>query len=114
MGTPYDREERRFTFRIMLRLPIVVSGKADDVAWSEPTETTDISTAGALFNLIREVRSGDRLHLSASCRDGSPIEVTAKVIRLARAVTGLTRVGVQITDSPEDWLRLFASWVDDQ
>ena len=33
-----------------LRLPIVVSGRSDDgAAWSEPTETEDISTLGAFF-----------------------------------------------------------------
>ena len=36
-----------------LRLPIVVSGRAEDgAAWSEPTETDDISTLGALFQEI--------------------------------------------------------------
>jgi hypothetical protein len=31
-------EEKRFALRMALRLPIVVSGRADDgAAWSEPT-----------------------------------------------------------------------------
>jgi hypothetical protein len=52
MSTPYQNEERRFALRMALRLPIVVSGRSEDgAAWSEPTETDDISTSGALFHL---------------------------------------------------------------
>jgi len=52
MSTPYQNEERRFALRMALRLPIVVSGRLKTAAaWSEPTETTDISTSGALFHL---------------------------------------------------------------
>ena len=44
-----------------------------------------------------------------------PIEVTAVVIRIAPAIYGTARVGVQIAESAENWLRLFVSWVaDDQ
>jgi hypothetical protein len=52
MSTPYNNEERRFALRMSLRLPIVISGRTEDgSAWSEPTETDDISTSGALFHL---------------------------------------------------------------
>ena len=46
--------------------------------------------------------------------DGSPIEVTAKVIRIAPAIYGTARVGVQIAEPTENWLRLFVSWVADE
>jgi hypothetical protein len=37
------------------------------------------------------------------------------VIRIAPAIYGTARVGVQIAESAENWLRLFVSWVaDDQ
>jgi hypothetical protein len=52
MNTPNNNEERRFALRMALRLPIVISGRAEDgSAWSEPTETDDISTSGALSPL---------------------------------------------------------------
>src|SRR5215208_5803141 len=42
MSTPYNNEERRFALRMSLRLPIVISGRAEDgSAWSEPTETDE-------------------------------------------------------------------------
>ena len=53
---PPQFEEKRFALRMALRLPIVVSGRSEDGAtWSEPTETDDISTLGALFHLNQRV-----------------------------------------------------------
>lgn len=97
-----------------LRLPIVVSGRSDDgAAWSEPTETEDISTLGALFHLHQKVETGESLYLRSHKPDGMPVEVIAKVMRTAAAAHGATRVGVAITEPTESWLRLFVSWVAD-
>ncbi len=115
MSTPPNNEERRFALRMALRLPVVVSGRAEDgAAWSEPTETDDISTMGTLFHLNQRVGRGDQLYVRAHKPDGSPIEVTAKVIRIAPAIYGTARVGVQIMEPAENWLRLFVSWVADE
>src|SRR4028118_163621 len=101
-------EERRLPLRMALRLPIVVSGRSEDgAAWSEPTETDDISTLGALFHLNQRVARGAQLYLRAPGRAGSPIEATARVVRTAPAIYGTARVGVQIMDPTESWLRLF-------
>ena len=109
------REERRFALRMALRLPIVVSGRSEDgAAWSEPTETDDISTLGTLFHLNQKVNRGDQLYLRAHKPDGSPIEVTARVVRTAPAIYGTARVGVQIMEPTDNWLRLFVSWVADE
>lgn len=115
MSTPYNNEEKRFALRMALRMPIVVSGRAEDgSAWSEPTETDDISTSGALFHLNQKVSRGERLYLRAHRPDGAPIETTAIVVRVAPAVYGTARVGVQIADPVDNWLRLFVSWVADE
>jgi hypothetical protein len=107
--------ERRFALRMALRLPIVVSGRSEDgAAWSEPTETDDISTMGTLFHLNQRVGRGDQLYIRAHKPDGSPIEVTARVIRIAPAIYGTARVGVQIVEPADNWLRLFVSWVADE
>jgi hypothetical protein len=98
-----------------LRLPIVVSGRAEDgAAWSEPTETDDISTTGTLFHLNQRVARGEQLYLRAHRPDGAPIEVTARVVRIASAIYGTARVGVAIVEPAENWLRLFVSWVADE
>ena len=88
-------EEKRFALRMALRLPIVVSGRTDDGAtWSEPTETDDISTLGAMFQLNQHIGQGDTLYLRSHRPDGVPVEVKAKVIRMSAASYGTTRVGV--------------------
>ncbi len=109
-------EEKRFALRMALRLPIVVSGRTDDgAAWSEPTETDDISTTGTLFHLNQKVSSGETLYLRSHRPDGVPVEVKAQVVRIAPAVYGSARIGVHILESKDNWLRLFVAWVaDDQ
>ena len=99
-----------------LHLPIVVSGRADDgAAWSEPTETDDISTTGALFHLNQKVAVGENLYLRSHRPDGVPVEVKAQVVRTTPAAHGTTRVGVSIVEPKDNWLRLFVAWVaDDQ
>jgi hypothetical protein len=115
MSTPNNNEERRFALRMALRLPIVVSGRAEDgSAWSEPTETDDISTSGALFHLNQKVTRGERLYLRAHKPDGTSIESTVSVVRVAPAIYGTARIGVSILDPAENWLRLFVSWVADE
>jgi hypothetical protein len=115
MNTPHQQEERRFALRMALRLPIVVSGRSEDgAAWSEPTETDDISTSGALFHLNQKVTIGEKLYIRAHRPDGSPTETTATVVRLSPAIYGTARVGVQITEPAENWARLFVSWVADE
>jgi len=97
-----------------LRLPIVVSGRsADGAAWSEPTETDDISTLGALFQLNQKISSGDSLYIRSHRPDGVPVEVKANVVRVSNANFGMTRVGVSIVESKENWLRLFVAWIAD-
>ncbi len=114
MSSP-ENEERRFALRMALRLPVVVSGRTDDgAAWSEPTETDDMSTSGALFHLNQKVVSGDQLYIRAHRPDGGPIEVTASVIRIAPAIYGTARVGVKILEPVENWHRLFVAWVADE
>lgn len=109
-------EEKRFALRMALRLPIVVSGRSDDnAAWSEPTETDDISTTGALFHLNQTVQMGENLYLRSHRPDGVPVEVKAQVARVAPGSYGTTRVGVSVVEAKDNWLRFFVSWIaDDQ
>ncbi len=107
-------DEKRFALRMALRLPIVVSGRASDgAAWSEPTETDDISTTGTLFHLNQKVESGENLYLRSHRPDGVPVEVKALVMRTAPASYGAIRVGVAIIEPKDNWLRLFVAWVAD-
>lgn len=107
-------EEKRFALRMALRLPIVVSGRSEDGAtWSEPTETDDISTLGALFQLNQKIEQGENLYIRSHRPDGVPVEVKAQAIRLSPASYGALRVGVAIIEPKESWMRLFVAWVAD-
>jgi hypothetical protein len=107
-------EEKRFALRMALRLPIVVSGRTEDgSAWSEPTETDDISTLGALFQLNQKVELGETLYIRSHRPDGVPVEAKAKVVRVSAASYGTSRVGVAIVESKDNWLRLFVAWIAD-
>lgn len=107
-------DEKRFALRMALRLPVVVSGRTEDgAAWSEPTETDDISTLGALFQLNQTISQGDTVKIRAHRPNGSPVEVKANVVRVVPANFGTSRVGVAIEESKESWLRLFVAWIAD-
>ena len=107
-------EEKRFALRMALRLPIVVSGRSEDgAAWSEPTETDDISTLGALFQLNQKIVPGESLYIRSHRPDGVPVEVKATVIRVSSANYGMSRVGVSIAEAKDNWLRLFVAWIAD-
>lgn len=113
-NTQAQYDEKRFALRMALRLPIVVSGRTDDgAAWSEPTETDDISTTGTLFHLNQKVVTGENLYLRSHRPDGVPVEVKAIVMRTGPASYGAIRVGVSIIEPKENWLRLFVAWVAD-
>lgn len=97
-----------------LRLPIVVSGRTEDgSAWSEPTETDDISTLGALFQLNQTIEQGEILYIRSHRPDGVPVEAKAKVMRMSAGSYGTTRVGVAIQEPKDAWLRLFVAWIAD-
>ena len=107
-------EEKRFALRMALRLPIVVSGRSEDgAAWSEPTETDDISTLGALFQLNQQISQGDSLYIRSHRPNGVPVEVKAQVVRILPASYGTSRIGVAIEEPKESWLRLFVAWIAD-
>src|SRR5829696_1515376 len=105
--TQQMHEEKRFALRMALRLPIVVSGRTEDGAtWSEPTETDDISTLGAMFQLNQKITSGETLYIRSHRPDGVPVEVKATVVRMTAANYGTTRVGVNIIEHKDNWMRL--------
>src|ERR1700681_4650647 len=98
MNTASQNEERRIVLRMALRLPIVVSGRTKDgTAWSEPTETDDISTIGASFHLNQKTNIGDRLCLSAHQPDGSLTQATVTVVRESPAIYGTSRLACKLS-----------------
>src|SRR5258705_11034698 len=112
MSTPYNNEERRFALRMALRLPIVVSRRAEDgSALSEPTETDDISTSGALFHLNQKVNIGENLYICAHRPEGSPTETTTTFVSLVPAIYGIMQVRGQVPTTAPNWTLMFLFWV---
>lgn len=115
LETPFEENpfvEKRFSLRMSLRLPIVISGRArDGSTWSEATETENISTTGSLFEIQQKVAVGEILSINSHRPDGTPVEVTAAVVHVNSGETDNSiRIGVAIHDSLESWLRLFVAW----
>lgn len=104
-------EEKRFALRMAFHLPIIVSGKsADGTAWSEPTETDDMSTTGVLFHLNRKISADENISIRSHRSDGLSVDVAARVMRTSKTVQGTNIVAAAVTGSMEDWLCLFSSW----
>jgi hypothetical protein len=102
MSTPYNNEERRFALRMSLRLPIVISGRAEDgSAWSEPTETDDISTSGALFHLNQKVSRANGCTFARTGPTARRSKRRRSWSELRPAIYGTARVGVQIANPPK-------------
>jgi hypothetical protein len=60
------------------------------------------------------VTRGERLYLRATGLTALQSKSPPSLIRIAPAIYGRARVGVQIAESAENWLRLFVSWVADE
>ena len=116
MTTQSKFEEKRFALRLSLRLPIVVSGRTiNGETWSEPTETDNISTFGALFQLNQNINFGEKLYVRSHRPDGIPVEVVGEVARVAPTSLGTNRIGITVREPSDGWIRFFVSWVaDDQ
>jgi hypothetical protein len=67
-----------------------------------------------LFHLNQKVSIGEHLYIRAHKPDNSPTEATATVVRISPAIYGTARVGVQIAEPSENWMRLFVAWVADE
>lgn len=105
-------EEKRFALRMAFRLPLIVSGKsADGTAWSEPTETDDMSTTGVLFHLNRKTSADETISIRSHRSDGLSVDVAARVLRTSKTAQGTNIVAAAVTEPLEDWLCLFSSWV---
>ena len=105
-------KENRFALRMEVRLPITVTGRTHTgIEWSEPCETENISTIGALFNLSREVKLGEQLHLCSHGPDETMVRMPAQVARTVSGKNDFTQVGVVVTEASESWLRFFVAWV---
>jgi hypothetical protein len=101
---------RRRSQRVMLSVPVTLSGKTADGPFSEDTQTMVINAHGALVGLKAKVSEGQTLRIKTRI---SPEELECHVIWVGPAAEGKTQCGVEFTrPAPNFWRVSFppADW----
>ena len=114
---PFESEQwanRRRSQRVLVRVPVLVRGRAEDASpLSEATHTLVVNAHGALVVLEMDVRPG----LEIVLRHGvSGIEVEANVVHVGKKEANKAEVGIVFTHPaphfwgiafpPTDWAQL--------
>jgi hypothetical protein len=105
---------RRRSQRVLVRVPVLVRGLAeDDRPVSETTHTLVVNAHGALIDLAMDVRPGQKLVLEHGV-SGKMVE--ARVVHVTKKETNKTEVGIAfalpapyfwgIDFPPADWTQL--------
>jgi hypothetical protein len=103
---------RRRSMRVLLSVPVNVSGKtAENQDFKEETRTLVVNAHGALISLAAHVAAGQSITLSNKATQQS---IECKVVHLGNAQGGKTQLGVefvkpsarfwQIDFPPDDWV----------
>jgi hypothetical protein len=103
---------RRRSMRVLLSVPVNVSGKtAENQDFKEETRTLVVNAHGALISLAAHVAAGQSITLSNKATHQS---IECKVVHLGNAQGGKTQLGVefvkpsarfwQIDFPPDDWV----------
>jgi PilZ domain len=103
---------RRRSLRVLLSVPIQVSGK--DIAgkdFNEETRTLVVNAHGALISLATQVKAGQQLHLSNKATEKS---MNCRVVYVSAPQAGRMQMGIefekaspsfwQIDFPPDDWV----------
>ena len=101
---------RRRSQRVMLSVPVTLSGKTSAGPFSEDTQTMVINAHGALVGLKTKVSKGQTLRIKAQM---SPEEQECHVIWIGPTAEGKTQCGVEFTHpAPKFWRVSFppADW----
>jgi hypothetical protein len=103
---------RRRSMRVLLSVPIVVSGKsAQKKDFSEETRTLVVNAHGALISLGEKQVAGDKVTISNKATQNS---VLCRIVYVGAVQAGKAQMGVefekpypkfwQIDFPPEDWM----------
>jgi PilZ domain len=92
---------RRRSQRVILSVPVSVSGQAAKGQFTEDTKTLVVNAHGALITLAAKVSQGQQLELKSV---SNPEPQTCKVVYIGPTVQGQTQVGVEFTKpAPHFW-----------
>jgi hypothetical protein len=92
---------RRRSQRVILSVPVSVSGQGAKGQFTEDTKTMVVNAHGALITLVGKVSQGQHLELKSV---SNPEPQTCKVVYIGPTVQGQTQVGVEFTKpAPHFW-----------
>jgi hypothetical protein len=99
-AAPAAYVERRRSTRVPIRLALIVCG--DDGLSQEETCTLSLNAHGVLVALAARVKIGQRLIIH---NPDNLVERRGRVTRLGRSYAGRTEVGIEFTNSAQNfWL----------
>ena len=99
-GSGPDASRRR-SQRVILSVPITVSGDAGNATFSEKTQTLVINAHGALITLAAKISQGQLVKIQSSTH---PEKQACRVVYVGPPVEGKTQLGVEFTEpSPHFW-----------
>ena len=100
--TPANADKnRRRSQRVMLSLPVTVSGESSNGAFREDTRTIVVNAHGALITLVAKVTQQQILRLRNSSHSE---DQTCRVTFVGPVTDGRTQVGLEFTKpAPQFW-----------
>ena len=110
---PNSEKKRRRSQRVMLALPVTVSGEGPSGTFSEDTRTVVVNAHGALITLATKIAQQQMLQLKSP--SNSEVQ-TCRVTYVGPTTEGKTQLGIEFTAAaphfwhiafpPEDWTPL--------
>jgi len=98
---PGPEAHRRRSQRVMLSVPVTLSGKTTDGPFSEDTQTMVINAHGALVGMKTKVSKGQALRIRTRM---APEEQDCSVIWIGPAAEGKTQCGIEFArPAPTFW-----------
>ena len=99
-GTGPDANRRR-SQRVILSVPITVTGDAGQGTFSEKTQTLVINAHGALITLAAKLSQGQLIKIQSNSH---PEKQTCRVVYVGPAQDGKTQLGLEFTEpAPHFW-----------
>jgi hypothetical protein len=92
---------RRRSQRVILSVPVTISGQNPKGQFTEDTKTLVVNAHGALITLVAKVLQGQQLELKSVT---NPEPQSCKVVYIGPTVQGQTQVGIEFTKpAPHFW-----------
>ena len=100
-------KKRRRSQRVMMSLPLTVSGESADGPFSEETHTIVVNAHGALITLAAKISNQQMLRLKSPLHSEEQI---CRVTYMGPVTAGRTQLGVEFVEpAPQFWQITFPS-----